>query len=105
MVDFNNIQIDGHMRQVMDVRDLRLKYEGFGWHAIDIDGHDLRAIDEALNEARLVEGRPSAIICHTVLGKGVSFMEDQPGWHGVAPGDDELAQAVAELESIDVELV
>lgn len=104
MVDFNNIQIDGHMRQVMDVRDLRMKYESFGWHAIDIDGHDLRAIDEALVESRQVEDRPSAIICHTVLGKGVSFMEDQPGWHGVAPKDDELAQAIAELEAIDTQL-
>ncbi len=105
LVDFNNIQIDGHMRQVMDVLDLRLKYEAFGWHAVDVDGHDLRAIDEALVEARQVEDRPSAIVCHTVLGKGVSFMEDQPGWHGVAPGDDELAQAIAELESIPVEVV
>ncbi|MFT7676865.1 MAG: transketolase [Planctomycetota bacterium] len=99
MVDYNNVQIDGYMRDVMDVRDLRLKYESFGWHAVDINGHDLRAIDEALVEARQVEDRPSAIICHTILGKGVSFMEDQPGWHGVAPNDEELAQAVAELEA------
>ena len=99
LVDFNNVQIDGHMRDVMDVRDLRLKYESFGWHAVDIDGHDIRAVDEALVEARHIADRPSAIICHTLLGKGVSFMEDQPGWHGVAPDDDELAQAVAEIEA------
>ena len=97
MVDFNNIQIDGYMRDVMDVRDLRVKYEAFGWHAIDVDGHDLDAIDDALHAARAETERPSALICHTTLGRGVSFMEDQPGWHGVAPNDEQLAQALAEL--------
>ncbi|MDA1266053.1 MAG: transketolase [Planctomycetota bacterium] len=97
MVDFNNIQIDGYMRDVMDVRDLRVKYEAFGWHAIDVDGHDLDAIDDALHAAKAETERPSALICHTTLGRGVSFMEDQPGWHGVAPNDEQLAQALAEL--------
>ena len=99
MVDFNNIQIDGRMREVMNVRDLRLKYEAFGWHAVDIDGHDVMAVDEALLEAKAVEDKPSALICHTTLGKGVSFMENQPGWHGVAPNDEELEQALAELSA------
>jgi transketolase len=97
IVDFNNIQIDGVMREVMDVRDLRLKYEAFGWHAVDVDGHDVVAVDEALCAARAVEDRPSAIIAHTTIGKGVSFMENQAAWHGVAPNDDELEQALAEL--------
>jgi len=97
LVDFNNIQIDGEMRQVMDVRDLRAKYEAFGWHALDVDGHDLDAIDGALCEARGVHDRPSALICKTVLGKGVSFMENQPGWHGVAPNDEQASTALAEL--------
>ena len=97
LVDFNNIQIDGHMRDVMDVRDLRVKYEAFGWHAVDVDGHDVDAIHDALEGARAEGERPSAIIAHTTLGKGVSYMEDQPGWHGVAPNDEQLATALAEL--------
>ncbi|MCA8980440.1 MAG: transketolase [Planctomycetes bacterium] len=97
MVDFNNVQIDGEMRKVMNVRDLREKYESFGWHAVDVDGHDVEAVDRALCEAKEVEDRPSALICHTLIGKGVSFMEGQPGWHGVAPNDEQAAQALAEL--------
>jgi transketolase len=97
LVDFNNVQIDGHMRDVMDVRDLRAKYESFGWHALDVDGHDVDAIDAALVAAREETERPSALICHTLIGKGVSFMEDQPGWHGVAPGDEDARKALAEL--------
>ncbi|MFT5199111.1 MAG: transketolase [Planctomycetota bacterium] len=97
VVDFNNVQIDGHMRDVMNVRCLKTKYEAFGWHAMDIDGHDVLAIHDALECADAVFDKPSAIICHTVIGKGVSFMEDQPGWHGVAPNDEQLALALAEL--------
>lgn len=97
MVDFNNVQIDGEMRKVMDVRDLREKYEAFGWHAVDVDGHDVEAVDQALRAARDVQDRPSALICATKIGKGVSFMEGEPGWHGVAPKDDQAAQALQEL--------
>jgi len=97
LVDFNNIQIDGFMREVMDVRDLRAKYEAFGWHAVDVDGHDVDAVHDALVAARAETRRPSAIICHTLLGKGVSFMENQPGWHGSPPNDAQAAQALAEL--------
>jgi transketolase len=97
LVDFNNIQIDGVMREVMDVLDLRVKYEAFGWHAQDVDGHDVEAVDGALCEAREVDDRPSAIICHTTLGKGVSFMENDAGWHGVAPDDEQATRALAEL--------
>lgn len=97
LVDFNNIQIDGYMREVMDVRDLRAKYEAFGWWAVDVDGHDVDAVDAALCEAREVQGRPGVLICHTTIGKGVSFMENDPGWHGKPPGDEEAARALAEL--------
>jgi len=97
MVDFNNIQIDGVMREVMNVRDLRTKYEAFGWHALDVDGHDIDAIDEALCEAESVTDRPSALICHTILGKGVAFMENKASWHGVAPDDEQAREALAEL--------
>jgi transketolase len=97
LVDFNNIQIDGVMREVMDVRDLREKYAAFGWHAIDVDGHDIAAIDAALCAAREETARPSALICHTTIGKGVSFMEGKASWHGVAPNDAEAQEALAEL--------
>lgn len=97
IVDFNDIQIDGRMRDVMDVRDLRAKYAAFGWHAVEIDGHDMVAIDHALCEARAETERPSAIIARTTIGKGVSFMEDQSSWHGVAPNDEQLAQALEDL--------
>ncbi|MCL4140248.1 UNVERIFIED_CONTAM: hypothetical protein GTU68_017328 [Idotea baltica] len=97
MVDFNNIQIDGEMRKVMNVRDLRKKYEAFGWHAVDVDGHDVVAVDQALCEAKKITDRPSALICKTLIGKGVSYMEDQAGWHGVAPNDEEAKKALAEL--------
>lgn len=97
LVDFNNIQIDGVMREVMNVRDLRAKYEAFGWHAVDVDGHDITAIDQALCDARDITDRPSALICKTLIGKGVSFMEDKSGWHGVAPNDEQAKTALAEL--------
>lgn len=97
LVDFNNIQIDGEMRKVMDVRDLREKYQAFGWHALDVDGHDVAAIDAALCAAREETERPSALICHTTIGKGVSFMEGKASWHGVAPNDEEAREALAEL--------
>lgn len=97
LVDFNDIQIDGRMREVMNVRDLRAKYEAFGWHAVDVDGHDVVAVDQALCDAKEVTDRPSALICKTIIGKGISFMEDQSGWHGVAPNDEQAAAALAEL--------
>lgn len=97
IVDFNNIQIDGEMRKVMDVRDLRAKYEAFGWHAMDVDGHDVLAVHDALEAAQAVTDRPSALIAHTTIGKGVSFMEGKASWHGVAPNDEQAAQALEEL--------
>ncbi len=100
LVDFNDVQIDGPMHEVMNVRDLRAKYEAFGWHAQEVDGHDLDAVDAALHAAKEEGVRPSAIVCRTTLGKGVSFMEDQSGWHGVAPDDEQYAAAMAELEEL-----
>lgn len=97
LVDFNNVQIDGHMRDVMDVRDLRVKYDAFGWHSVDVDGHDIDAIDAALVAARDETSAPSALILHTKIGQGVSFMHDQPGWHGVAPNDEQARDALLEL--------
>ena len=81
----------------MDVRDLRAKYEAFGWHAVTVDGHDMPALHAALEQAKTVKGRPQVICCRTVLGKPISFMENVSKWHGVAPDDAQLATALAEL--------
>ena len=99
MVDFNNIQIDGPMREVMNVRDLEAKYKAFGWHAVTVDGHDVVAVDQALCAAKEVAEQPSAIIAVTTIGKGVSYMEDTSDWHGCAPNDEQLAQALEELSA------
>jgi transketolase len=84
------------MREIMNVRDLRAKYEAFGWNALDVDGHDMQAVDQAFSETRNTS-KPTAIIAHTIIGKGVGFMEDESSWHGVAPDDEQLAVALAEL--------
>ena len=98
IVDFNNIQIDGKMREIMNVRDLRVKYDAFGWNAIDVDGHDMLAMDQVLSDTRNAS-KPTAIIAHTILGKGVAYMEGESAWHGVAPNDEQFAVALAELGS------
>jgi len=97
LVDRNGIQIDGFTKDVMDQGDLGAKYAAFGWHVQDVDGHNLPALHDAISYAKTVKGRPQVIICRTVLGKGVSFMENVPGWHGVTPDDDQRAAALAEL--------
>ena len=73
------------------------KWEAFGWHVISCDGHDYQAIEAAFEQARAVKGQPTVLLARTVKGKGVSFMEGQPAWHGKAPNDQELAAALAEL--------
>ncbi len=97
MVDWNGIQIDGYNKDVMDVRDLKAKWEAFGWHAVTVDGHDMPAVHDALVEARAVKGRPQAILCKTVMGHPISFMLDQPKWHGVSPNAEQLDAALEEL--------
>ncbi len=95
--DWNGLQIDGAVEDVMNPTPYDKKLEGFGFHVISIDGHDFYQIEAALNEAKQLAGKPTAIIAKTVKGKGVSFMENQVGWHGVAPNDEQHAAAVAEL--------
>jgi transketolase len=97
MVDWNGIQIDGYNKDIMDVRDLKAKWEAFGWHAQTVDGHDMAALDAALRSARGITGRPQVLLCKTVMGTPISFMLDKPGWHGVAPDHDQLVAALAEL--------
>ena len=99
IVDWNNLQIDGKITEVMDPTPHDKKLEAFGFHVISIDAHDFNQIEAALNEAKTVTGKPTAIIAKSVKGKGVSFMEDQASWHGSAPNDEQYAQAVAELKA------
>ena len=99
IVDWNNLQIDGKITEVMDPTPHDKKLEAFGFHVISIDAHDFNQIEAALAEAKTVKGKPTAIIAKSVKGKGVSFMEDQASWHGSAPNDEQYAQAVAELKA------
>ncbi len=95
-LDYNNLQIDGKVSDVMDVAPIDDKYRAFGWHVQVIDGHDFEQIDTAVTKAH-ADPRPSVIICHTVKGKGVSFMENVAGWHGKAPNAQEYETAMNEL--------
>ena len=98
IVDNNGLQIDGDVAKVMSPYPIDEKLEAFGFDVVNIDAHDFDAIEQALNHAKTVTGKPSAIVMHSVKGKGVSFMENQAGWHGVAPNDEQYAQAMAELD-------
>lgn len=96
-VDHNNLQIDGTNDDVMSVRPIDDKFRAFGWDVTTIDGHDLDAIDAAIVAAKQVKGKPSLIVCETIKGKGVSFMENVVDWHGVAPTAEQAEAALAEL--------
>ncbi len=98
IVDNNNLQIDGAIDTVCSPYPIDKKFEAFNFHVINIDGNDFDQIDAAFKEAKATKGMPTAIICKTIKGKGVSFMEDQAGWHGMAPNDEQFAQAMEELE-------
>ena len=104
VVDNNGLQIDGNIADVMSPYPIVDKLEAFGFHVQAIDGHDFDAIEAAFNKAREVKGKPSAIVIKSVKGKGVSFMENNAGWHGKAPNDAEYAQAMDELKAQMAEL-
>ena len=97
IVDWNGLQIDGKNEDVMTVAPIDEKFQAFGFHTISIDGHDFGQIFAAFDEARACKGKPTVIIAKTHKGRGVTFMEDQAGWHGKAPNEEEAKQAVAEL--------
>lgn len=97
LVDWNGLQIDGRNDDVMCVTPVAEKFRSFCWETVEIDGHDVEAIDAALEQAKNCKGKPFAIVCRTIKGKGVSFMEDNYGWHGKAPNEEEARAAVAEL--------
>ena len=98
IVDNNNLKIDGKITDVNSPYPIDKKFEAFNFHVINIDGNDFDQIEAAFKEARETKGMPTAIIAKTIKGKGVSFMEDQAGWHGKAPNDEQYAQAMEELE-------
>lgn len=102
--DWNGLQIDGPVTEVMNPTPHDKKLEAFGFHVIAIDGHDFDAIEAAFEEAKNIKGKPTAIIAKTVKGKGVSFMENQVGWHGSAPNDELYEQAMSELKAAYAEL-
>ena len=97
IVDYNKIQLDGFVKDIMDLEPLIDKWKGFGWHAINLDGHDIPSLQRAFVEAEQTKGRPTVLIANTVKGKGVSFMENDPKWHGVAPKPEEVEMALKEL--------
>ena len=97
IVDYNGIQLDGFVKDIMDLEPLADKWRSFGWHTIELNGHDIEALQQAFAEAAAAKGKPTAIVAHTVKGKGVSFMENNPKFHGVAPTKDELARALQEI--------
>ena len=104
IVDNNGLQIDGKIDDVCSPYPIDKKFEAFNFHVINIDGNDFDQIDAAFKEAKATKGMPTAIIAKTVKGKGVSFMENNAGWHGKAPNDEEYATAMADLEKIGKEL-
>jgi transketolase len=100
IVDYNHQQLDGFLKDILDPAPLRQKFEAFGWEAVEIDGHNFEQIVPALERARAGKGsKPTAIVANTIKGKGVSFMENNPEWHGVAPKPEQVAAALAELEA------
>lgn len=95
IVDKNNIQLDGRTSEIMNVDSLEEKWKGFGWNVVTCDGHDFEELDRSFNN--LSEDKPTVIIANTIKGKGVSFMEDNVAWHGMAPNEEQTKQALAEL--------
>lgn len=97
IVDYNQIQLDGFVKDILDLDPLAEKWRSFGWHVIEVYGHDIAALQSAFGEANSVKGKPTCIIAHTIKGKGVSFMEGNPKFHGTAPTREECAKALQEL--------
>lgn len=97
IVDYNKIQLDGFVKDIMELEPLVAKWKSFGWHVIDLDGHDIAALQRAFAEAEATKGIPTVLIANTVKGKGVSFMENDPKYHGVTPTPEEVEIALKEL--------
>lgn len=103
-VDFNGLQIDGDIKEVMNPTPIDKKFEAFGWNVIVADAHNISELSDAIDKAKETKGKPTAIIMKSVKGKNVSFMENNAGWHGTAPNQEQYEQAIAELDKIIEEL-
>ena len=97
VLDYNGIQLDDFVKKVLDLEPVVEKWKAFGWAVLEIDGHDIAQIDKAFDQAEAIKGRPTCIVAHTVKGKGVSFMENDPEWHGKAPKPAEAVTAIREV--------
>lgn len=100
-LDYNGLQIDGKNEDVMNIGPIVDKFKAFGWNVIEIDGHDFDQIFAALDMAKETVGKPTMIVAKTIKGKGISFMENEAGWHGTAPNDNDLERALADLGGVD----
>lgn len=98
-LDYNGLQIDGKVEDVKSFTDPAARWRAFGWHVLEIDGHDVRAIHAACNEAKATSGRPTLVVAHTVKGKGVPFMENVVDWHGKAPSEEQAEEAISHIEA------
>ena len=103
IVDANGVQQNGAVRELMNIESLPEKWKSFGWHAIEANGHRFSELLQAFDEAQRMKGKPSVIVARTVKGKGVSFMEGKPEWHGKAPNAEQLEQALKEIESREID--
>lgn len=101
IIDRNNIQIDGPTEDVMPLEDLDAKWESFGWHVQEVNGHNMESITDAIDMAKAIENRPSVIIAHTIPGKNVDFMEYDYKWHGISPNKDQAREALRKLRTLD----
>lgn len=101
ILDYNRFQIDGRVEEIMEIEPVVNKWESFGWHVIQVDGHNIEELLEAFTEAKSVKGKPTLIVAHTVKGKGVSFMEHVVDFHGRAPTEEETKIALKELDDLD----
>ena len=99
-IDFNGLQIDGDITDVMNPTPIDKKFEAFGWHVVMADAHDFNSLEAAVNEAKATKGKPTAVIMKSIKGKNVSFMENKPEWHGSAPNEEQYNQAIKELDEL-----
>jgi len=97
ILDYNGIQLDGFVKKILDLEPITDKLKAFGWPVLEVNGHDIAQVDKALDQAEATKGAPTFIVAHTVKGKGVSFMENNVAWHGMAPNAEQAAKALAEL--------
>ena len=97
ILDYNGIQLDGFVKKILDLEPVTDKLKSFGWPVLEVNGHDIAQVDKALDQAEATKGGPTFIVAHTVKGKGVSFMENEPEWHGKAPKPEEAVRAIHEI--------